>query len=820
MNSPIGEILVDRPQVGLEFAGAGLGPLLPLDVVADTRDNLITTPPPSGGPPPPWQGGESRFVAFAPTIALAPTPPPSGGGATVAPMTEPTGFDCVRKLARRDYKRYGVFSPLVHLFYRFKAKGVLNAFWGDVLSNVPLGMRDQVHKALAGMTVRAKSILAALAQDRQVIISEVVEWLAGSDKTQRMPQFRFADAESARWLFMAQTDCRDVQRLVEAGRNAGGSTVVRQLLDYYSGLVGSSTEQRIELMQAYAKKNRLPLSLVGEALYGLVCSYWLMAYLGREGGVPTGLVSDEFLLTEADAQLALKTMVGIGSRGSSEERLDTGVLLLAVLNLVETDSVQGKAWFKTIERYLLSLRRVSLQPGVSRQIINAMAEYGLGRIGPEGVQIHRRIAEIARELIVRWDFCTTPPPVGGPPILGKEGCLRSSELFSHNPDWAQDLLLVLTKDSSLEVRRNLAESWLLAKRGDEEHHSLAEYFVAKTKEYEEREIPDPELERRLDDVHRLESLAKWDYWSDSERQKAQVELLTLAADSEPKVRLRLAQILGDIANNVDLQPEARLWVRPGLEILANDDDNEVCGQVMQDLLRLAGNVVHDRGNNIPPEERAWAAVVVNHFALVARLPGREVVLAKMAPLWLAMVNDDGLEIDERLWALGKLRELSTELRLPARLAAIRASTCVASNSLLLPLFRAMAAGPLEMAMMRVDTPAQREAAAGCGLIAANGLLLDAERQPAFATIERLVNDAAHPNQRILGVLALAEVASGSAAPTSDQELAQQYLARLARDPDPAVRSAVAAALVTVESTVVGDGASDETLSEVIPEEEA
>ena len=35
---------------------------------------------------------------------------------------------------------------------------------------------------------------------------------------------------------------------------------------------------------------------------------------------------------------------------------------------------------------------------------------------------------------------------------------------------------------------------------------------------------------------------------------------------------------------------------------------------MQDLLRLAGNVVRDRANNNSPEERAWAVVVVNHFA--------------------------------------------------------------------------------------------------------------------------------------------------------------------------------------------------------------
>ena len=124
--------------------------------------------------------------------------------------------------------------------------------------------------------------------------------------------------------------------------------------------------------------------------------------------------------------------------------------------------------------------------------------------------------------------------------LGKDGSLRRAEL----PDWAQDLLLVLTKDSSNVVRRSLAESWLLAKRGDEEHYSFAEYFVAKTKECEEREIPEPGLARRLDDVHRLESLAKWDYWSGVERQKVQVKLLSLAADSEPKVRLRLAKILG------------------------------------------------------------------------------------------------------------------------------------------------------------------------------------------------------------------------------------------------------------------------------------
>ena len=298
--------------------------------------------------------------------------------------------------------------------------------------------------------------------------------------------------------------------------------------------------------------------------------------------------------------------------------------------------------------------------------------------------------------------------------------------------------------------------------------------------------------------------------TEPELQAAREGLLALAGDADAKVRLKVAEILGRAANNVDVQPEDRVWTRPALDHLSQDPNNDICGRVMQDLLRIAGNVVHDRESNIPPEERAWATVVVNHFALVARLPGREVVLAKMAPLWLAMVNDGGLEIDERLWALGKLRELSTELRLPARLAAIRALTDVASNALLPPelALRGMARDCLDGAMTAPVAEVRREVAIGYGLIVANGHLLEEERQPVLAIIEMLANDAGHPDLRILGVLALSKVASGRAAPKVAREWAQRHLARLAQDKDPEVRSAVAAALTPMATTMIGAGTPD------------
>ena len=175
-----------------------------------------------------------------------------------------------------------------------------------------------------------------------------------------------------------------------------------------------------------------------------------------------------------------------------------------------------------------------------------------------------------------------------------------------------------------------------------------------------------------------------------------------------------------------------------------------------------------------------------------------------------MVNNEALVFDERRWALGKLEIRFADPRLPARLAALKALGELVSSSRFPTALasRDRVRGYLDAAMPVPVAEVQRAVAIGYGMMVANGELPGEERQPVLEIIARLADDDAHPDQRILGVLALTRLASSGAAPYSERELAQQYLARLARDPDPAVRSAVAAALVTVGPTVVRDADLD------------